>query len=136
MLLQFSQSSPLYPLPPCTQHSSIPPPLNSCPLDVHISSLSPLFPIPFLTSPHLLYTCQLCFLFPIPFLHYSLLPLPIENPPCDNHFSDSIPVLVVFLGFFFSLFFFALSSFVDSREFVVILLFIVFIYFFFLGNSL
>ena len=43
-------------------------------------------------------TYQLCFLFPIPFLPFSLLPLPADNPPCDLHFCDSVPVLVVCLG--------------------------------------
>ena len=51
MLLQFSQVSPLY-LP-----SNPPafPRLSPCPWVVHISSLSPLFPIPFFIFPHLFY---------------------------------------------------------------------------------
>ena len=55
MLLQFSQFFPLYSpsaLPPQPSHI---PPLSSCPWVVHISSLSPLFPIPFFISPHLFY---------------------------------------------------------------------------------
>ena len=52
------------------------------------------------------------------------LPLPTENPPGDVHFSDSVPVLVVGLVFVFIVGF--LGSVVDSCEFVVILLFIVF----------
>ena len=52
-------------------------------------------------------------------------PLPTEIPLCDVHFSDSVPVLVVSLVFLF-LFLFLLGSLVDSCEFVVILLFIVF----------
>ena len=48
----FPNFPPLCPLqhaPPTLQH----PPLSSCPWVVHISSLNSLFPIPFLTSPHL-----------------------------------------------------------------------------------
>ena len=37
-------------------------------------------------------------------------PLPTEIPPCDVHFSDSVPVLVVCLVFVFIF----LGSFVDS----------------------
>ena len=55
MLLQFSQFPPLFsPSTLYLQPSSIPP-LSSCPWVVHISSLSPLFPIPFFISPHLPY---------------------------------------------------------------------------------
>ena len=50
--------------------------------------------------------------------------LPTDNPPCDLNFCDSVPVLVVVLGLV-----------VVGCEFVVILLFIVFI-FFFLDKSL
>ena len=69
MLLQFSQIFPfLYPtLLPVLPCSSIPPHLSSCPWVVHVSSLASLFPILFLTSPHLFYACQLCFLFTVPF---------------------------------------------------------------------
>ena len=64
-------------------------------------------------------------------------PLPTENPPCDLHSSDSVPVLVVCLVFVFIVFlsFIFLGSFVDSCEIVVILLFI-FLIFFFLDKSL
>ena len=52
----FPNILPLIPLPPCPpQLSSIPLPLSSCPWVVHISSLSPLFPMPFFISPCLLY---------------------------------------------------------------------------------
>ena len=60
----FPISPPLSSLHPATlQHSPL---LSSCPWVVHISSLSPPFPIPFFISPHLFYAYQLCFLFPIP----------------------------------------------------------------------
>ena len=54
------------------------------------------------------------------------LSLPTDNPPCDLYFCDSDPVLVVCLVC--SCFF--LGSVVDSCEFVVILPFIFFIFFF------
>ena len=50
--------------------------------------------------------------------------LPADNPPCDFHFCDSVPVLVVCLVCFC----FILSSVVDRCEFVVILMFIVLIF--------
>ena len=48
-------------------------------------------------------------------------PCPTENPPCDLHFSDSVPVLVVCLVFVFLVFlsFIFLGSLVDSCEFVI-----------------
>ena len=98
---------PLYPPPPCIPH------LSSCPWVVHIRSLASPFPILFLTSPC---TYQLCFLFPVPFLPFSPLLLPADNPPCDLHFCNSVPVLVVCLVCFCFCFF---GSAVDSCEFVV-----------------
>ena len=72
MVLQLSQFFPLYPsstLHPSTlQHSPF---LSSCPWVVHISSLTSLFPILFLTSPCLFNAYQLCFLFSIPSVHHS-----------------------------------------------------------------
>ena len=52
--------------------------------------------------------------------------LPTEIPPCDVHFSDSVPVLVVYLVFVFIVYlsFIILALFVDNCEFIVILLFI------------
>ena len=81
------------------------PPLSSCPWVVQMSSLSSLFPVPFLTSPQLFYAYQSCFFFPVPFL---LIPpfLPTEISPCDLCFSDSVPVLVVCLVFVFEIFLF------------------------------
>ena len=39
-------------------------------------------------------TYILC-LFPVPFPPLSSLPVPTDNPPCDLHFCDSLPVLVL-----------------------------------------
>ena len=112
---------PLYSLHPVPPH---PPasPLSSCPWVVHVSSLTPLFPKPFLSLP--------VYLMPTSHASFSLylsrlippLPLPTENPPCDVHFSDSVAVIVVCLVFVFIVFlsFIFLGSFVDSCEFVVI----------------
>ena len=60
---------------------------------------------------------------------HSPFPLPTEIAPCDVHFSDSVPVLIVYLVIVFV---FLFGSFVDSCEFVVILLFVNLIVFFFL----
>ena len=97
MLLQLSHS-PLYSPLPCTPPQPAFSLFNSCPWVVHISSLASPFPILFLTSPCLFSTYHLCSLFPLPF-PYSPLPLPLsaDNPPCDLHFCDSVPVLVVCL---------------------------------------
>ena len=54
-------------------------------------------------------------------------PLPTDNPPCDLHFCDSVPVVVGCLVYFCVLFF--LGSVVDSCEFVVISLFVLLIFF-------
>ena len=61
---------------PCTPQPSRIPPLASCPWVVHIGSLTSLFLIPFLTSSHIFYAYQLCFLFPVPLYPYSFPPLP------------------------------------------------------------
>ena len=72
-------------------------------------------------------------LVPCTFPAHSSLPLPLhENPPCDVHSCDYVPVLVVCLVCFI----FVLGSVVDRCEFVVILLFIFLIIFFFLDKSL
>ena len=47
------------------------------------------------------YASSLYLFSPIP-----LLPLPTENPPCDVHFSDCVPILVVCLVFVFTVFLF------------------------------
>ena len=97
------------------------PPLSSCPCVVQISSVASPFPILFLPCPCLFCTYHLCFLFPVPFPPFSLFLIPAGNSPCDLHFYESVPVLVVCLVFVF-----VLGSVVDSGEFVVILLLIVF----------
>ena len=90
------------------------PALNSCPWVLHISSLASPFPILFLTSPCLFCTYHLCFLIPVPFPPSSPQPFPANNPPCDLHFCDSVPVPVVCLVCFCFL-----GSIIDSYEFVV-----------------
>ena len=115
--------SPLYSPPPCTPN---PPssllPLSSCPWVIHISSLASPFPILFLTSPCQFSTYHLCFLFRVPFPLFCLLHLPIDNPPCDFHFSDSVPVLVLLCLFVCFCLFFRFSC-----EFVVIFDFLLFL---------
>ena len=77
MLLQFSQFSSFNPLCPAPSNPPAFLPFSSCSWVLHISSLTSLFPVPFLTSPHLFYAYQLCFLFPVPFPTYS--------PPSPPH---------------------------------------------------
>ena len=117
MLLQLSHfffsplfPSALYPTPPSFPH------LSSCPWVVHIRSLACPLPILFLNSPCLFSTYHLCFLFSVPFPQFSLLPLAADNPPCDPHFCDSLPVLVVSLvRFWFPLFLFLFLGLVVDR---------------------
>ena len=88
--------SPLNPLPPSAPlPPAFPSPLSSCPWVVYISYLAFPLPILFLASLCLFCTYQLYFLFPAPFPSLSPLPLYTDNPPCDLHFFDSLPVLVV-----------------------------------------
>ena len=92
--------APIFPLCPLCQVLPFPPAiptLSVCPWVVHVSSLASPFPILFFTSPCLFCTYQLYFLFPAPFSPFSLLPLLTDNPPCDLHFCNSVPVLVVCL---------------------------------------
>ena len=127
MLLQLSHFTPfntLHPTHPSYPHS---PPFSSCPWVIHISSLASTFPILFLPSPCLSSTYHLCYLFSVPF-SLSPPPTPVDNPPCDLHFRDSVLVIGVCLVF-------VLGVVVNNCEFVVILLFISFI-FFFLDKSL
>ena len=102
MLLQLSHfflpSIPLHPVPPLLPAFCH---LSSCPWVVHISSLASPFPTLFLTSPCLFCTYHLCFLFTVP--SPLILPLPADDPPCDLHFCDSLPVLVVGLVCVFTL---------------------------------
>ena len=94
----FPPLAPFHPVPLNLQHS---PALSSCPWDIHKSSLSSLFPIPFLTSPCLFYAYQLCFFFTVP----PLPPfLPSLSPLKSLHvmsISLIVPVLVVCLVFVF-----------------------------------
>ena len=114
---------PFMPPPSCNPKNLQHFPLrSSCLWVIHISSLTSLFPILFLTSPCVFYAYQLCFLFPVSFPLILPLPLPTENPPCDPHFYGFVSVLVVCLVFVFV----SLGSVVDSCEFVVVLLLIVF----------
>ena len=87
-----------------TLHTPLPPTFptfNSCPWVKHTSSLASPFPMLFLTFPCLFCTYHLCFLFPVSFPPLFPHPLPAGNPPCDFHFCDSVPVLVVSFWFFF-----------------------------------
>ena len=98
ILLQLSHFTPLFPSALHTRsYPHFPSPLSSCPGIVHTNSSASTFLILFLTSPCLFCTYHLCFLFPVSFPPFSPLPLPTDNPPCDLHFCDSVPVLVVCL---------------------------------------
>ena len=124
MLLRFSQFSPLYPpLYPHPLPSSIPPPLSSCPCLVHISSLHSVSYT--ISMPPTLFMPNFILLLPCTFAPLSPFPLPTEIPPCDVHFSDSVPVLVVCLVLVFFFFSFLFGSVVESCECVVISLFII-----------
>ena len=113
-------SSPFYFPQPCTPSPTSIPPFSSCSWVIHVSCSASPFPILFLTYSCLFCTYHLCFLFPVSFLPFSPFPLPTDNPPCDLHFCESLPVLVVCLVCF-------LVSVVNNCEFVVILLFIYFL---------
>ena len=91
--------SPLYSPLPCKPPPIIIPHLSSCPWVIHISSLASLFPILFLTFPCLFSTYHLCYLFSVPFPPLSPSHYPTYNRPCDLHFCDSVPVLVVCIVF-------------------------------------
>ena len=123
MLLQLSRSPSLFPSALHLTPTSIPP-LSSYPWVVHISSLTSPFPILFLTFCSLFCTHHLCFFSPVPLPPFFPQPLPTDNLPCELHFCDHVPVLVVCLVLFLFL-----GSVVDSCEFVVILLFIFLIFF-------
>ena len=103
--------SPLFPsILHCPSHHHSPCHLSLCPWVIHVSYLASPFPILFLTSPCLLCTYHLCFLFPVPFPAYYLLTIPTNNPPCDLYFCDSVTVLDVSLVcFIFRVFFFRFS---------------------------
>ena len=124
--------SPHYAPLPCTPpHPSSIPYLSLCLWVIHVGSLATPFLIVFLTSPCLFCTYHLCFLFPVHFPTFSPFYLPNDHPPCDLCFCDSVLVVVVCLVHFCFL-----DLVIDNYEFVVILQFIFFINFFFLGKSL
>ena len=134
MLLQLSHFFTLYSPLPCTHPpTTIPPPkFMSMSHSYKFFGFSISYII--LTSPCLFCTYHLCF--PVPFTPFYPLLVPADSPPCDLHFCDSVPVLVVSFSrscFCFGVF---LGSVIDSCEFVVILLFIVLIFFFFLDKNL
>ena len=90
---------PLSPLP-CTPNPSSNHPLSfHVHGPIHISSLASPFPMLLLTFPCLFCTYQLCFLIPASFPLFSSFWLPAGNPPSDLHTYDSVPVIVVCLGF-------------------------------------
>ena len=103
----FPNFSPFIPPPPWTPQPSSIPRLSSCPWVVHISSLSSLFPIPFLTSSCLFNAYQF-FFFPVPFpLYFSPTP-PYWKPSMWCPFfwfcscsSCLVFVFIVFLSFIF-----------------------------------
>ena len=72
--------------------------LSSCPWVIHINSLASSLPILVLTFPCLFSTYHLSYLFSVTFLPFSP-PLTTDNPPCDFHFCDSVPVLIVCFAF-------------------------------------
>ena len=116
MLLQLSHFPPLTPLHPAHPTPLTFPPYSSCPWVILISSLASTFPIRFLPSPCLFSTYHLCYLFSVPFPPPSPSHSPVDNPPCDLHFCDCVPVLVVCLVCFCFL-----GSVVGSCGFAVIL---------------
>ena len=85
-------------------------PLSSRLWVAHISSLASPFSILCLRSLCLFWTYQLCFLTPAPFPPTTPFPAPADNPPNDHHIYNSVPVLVVYLVWFF------LDSVIDSCE--------------------
>ena len=116
MLLQLSHSPP-HSTPSCTPPPSHIPRYSSCPWVILVSSLASTFPTLFLPSPCLFSTYHLCYSFSVPFPHLSPSHSPADNPPCDLHFCDYVPVLVVCLVCFV----FVLGVVVNNCEFAVIL---------------
>ena len=121
--------SPLYSPPPSTLFfSSI---LPHLPLFLSMSCTYKFFGFSIsytiLNLPLSILDLQVVVLSPCTFPPFSSNPFPADNPPCDLHIYDSVPVLVVCLvfGFFF------LDSGVDSCELLLIVLI-----FFFLSKSL
>ena len=71
--------------------------LISCSWVIHISSLASPFPILFFTSLLSILFLTIMLLIPCTFAPILPPPYPADNPPCDLHFCDSLPVLVVCL---------------------------------------
>ena len=125
--------SPLYSPAPCTPAPSRIPPLQFMSMGHTYKFFGFSISHTILNHPCLFCTYQLCFLFPVPFphSHHSLSPL------ISLHvISISVTLFLLQLFAEFVFIFVFLGSVVDSCEFVVTSLFIVFIIFFFLGKSL
>ena len=132
LLLQLSQFFSFIPLlsalPPSPSSISHPPQFMSMGCTYKFFGFSISYTI--LNCPLTILCLSILLLIPCTFS--PILLLPTDNPPCDLHFCDSVPVLVVCLVYFCFVLFFRFSC----CEFVVILLFIFFIIFFFLDKSL
>ena len=90
------------PLPPLHLTHPLPstfPPFSSCPWVLHINSLASTFPILF-NLPLLIFYLPFMLLIFCTFSPSLPSHSPTDNPPCDLHFYDSVPVLVVCLVFF------------------------------------
>ena len=124
--------SSLYPPSFCTSHppAVFPIPLSSCPWVVHISSLASPFPVLYFTSPLSIFYLLFMLLISCTFSPILSPPPAAENPPCDPFLWFCSCSSCCFVCFCF------LGSVVDSYEFVIILLFMVSIFFFFLGKFL
>ena len=97
MLLQLSHSYPLTPLHPAHPLPPTFPTYSLCPWVILINCSASTFPILFLPSPSLFSTYHLCYLFSVPIPPLSPSHSSVDNPSCDLHFCDSVPVLVVCL---------------------------------------
>ena len=135
MLLQFSQFFPLYPPSILPQPSSVPP----TPLVLSMGCTYKFFESSVCYTIFYLPLSILCLLImlilPCTFPLHSSLPPPHWNPSVWCPFLWFCSCSGCLLNFCFHCFSFLLGSFVDSCEFVVILLFI-FLIFFFLDKSL
>ena len=96
MLLQLSQFFlPFIPPPPCTPH----PPASPRPSFMSMGCTCKFFGFSvcytILNLPLSILCLQIMLLIPCIFL--PIFPLPTDNPPCDLHFSDCVPIPVVCL---------------------------------------
>ena len=105
MLLQLSHFPLFIPLRPMHILPPVFPHFSSCPWVIYVSSLASAFPILFLPS---LSTFYLPFMLLILCTFSPFLPThsPADCLPCDLHFCDFVPVLVVCLVFVFVFLFF------------------------------